>query len=270
LRLLFPETSVKFGIVAPDLTPLLQLPHLRNLKLDSEFESHPGMVDVLRCMPTLRELSCNLTSAELSELCAPPHALPLERLDLAELDIAETEMRSLVHLASSLTELAGCRPSGWPLVAQLVHLRRLGFHWKEQTSLACLRALASSVRSCPEIVHLELHGIDVADATPQQVTFVRLELLRGVPQLQTLYLTEESSDVTSSMLRRLSSLFPALTHLRLHKCCSIPDDAILSLRHQSLRRLEVLWCEDFSLEEEELQALLHSEQLPMLERIRQV
>jgi len=194
----------------------------------------------------------------------------LERLDLAELDIAETEMRSLVHLAPSLTELAGCRPSGWPLVAQLVHLRRLVFHWKEQASLACLRTLASAVRSCPEIVHLELHGIDVTDATPRQVTSVRLELLRGLPQLQTLYLTEESSDVVSSVLRHLSSLLPVLTHLRLHKCCSIPDDAILSLRHQSLRRLEILWCEDFSLEEEELQALLHSEQLTMLERIRQV
>jgi hypothetical protein len=156
------------------------------------------------------------------------------------------------------------------LVAQLVRLRRLVFHWKEQTSMECLRALVSSVRSCPEIVHLELHGIDVADATSQQVTLVRMDLLRGVPQLQTLYLTEESSDVTSSVLRQLPSLFSSLTHLRLHKCSSVPDDAILSLRHQSLQRLEILWCEDFTLEEEELHALLHSEQLPMLRRIRHV
>jgi hypothetical protein len=242
---------------------LSQLSHLRKLELGIN-EWTAALSAEVKQLNQLRELHLHqLKQQEVITLCEPPHALQLETIELlSRMSIDSAGMHALLQLPT-LTALdpGFLAPEAWFLFSELPLLQKLSLDFYDVTA-EHLTVLSAALSHCGSLRDLSLHLSFEPEETEEQPQACWADLLRSMPNVRRL--TVSHSQLTP-MRAVLPLHLPLLEELSLNSW-DLPEVVLPQLAHPNVRQIQ-LRSYGGKFPEAQVRALIHSKQLPKLERI---
>jgi hypothetical protein len=251
---------------------LAGLPHLRKLTLGpagwwGEF------VAELKQLSQLRELILlDNFPDRIHLLCQPPHALQLESLSLPLLYpwVDAELMGALLHLPTLTSlELSSIIPEAYPLLPQLLLLRRLPLRPYYSLTPSSATSLCAALSRCAALEDFSLYFFGFAfktlqnealTAEPERVSWAAL--LSSVPNVRRLCINCK----IDALVPVLPFHLPRLEELSLGGWRECAADLFPSIAHPNLRLLELVSDTPPPPSEEDVRAWMGSDRLPKLER----
>jgi hypothetical protein len=247
---------------------LAQLPQSRKLSLYGlgNVDWTNEQLAEFKQLSQLRDLCIVLSRDNLFRLCQPPHSLQLEHIDLCNILVDESVMRALLHLPT-LTELApACFLSAaWPLLPQLLLLRRLTVNYFPGLSDVRATLLTTALTGCRALTELSLGNVvfvDREDTTNEQQQARWAEILRSVPLLQRFKVDTRQA---LSLLDVLPVHLPQLVHLELRTSAAV-SEVVARLAHPTVQELELVRPSSGPLDASQLRELVGNPRVPCLVR----
>jgi hypothetical protein len=246
------------------LAVLHKLPHLRKLGLSS-IDWSAALLEEVKQLSQLRELRLHgLGLQGVITLCQPPHSLQLETIELLSgTYLNSTGMQALLQL-STLTALdpGFLGPEAWPLFPRLPLLQKLSVKYYDVLTVDHLSLLSASLSHCGSLRDLSLQLFLNPEVAEEQQRAGWADLLRSIPNVRRLA-------VSHSQLTPMRAVLPL--HLPLLEELSLsgwdlPEVVLPQLAHPNIRQIQ-LRSYGGKFPEEQVRALIHSKQLPKLERI---
>jgi hypothetical protein len=216
----------------------------------------------------LRELSLRpFKQRHIVALCQPPHSLSLQCIQLPSTIVDEAGMRALLHLPTLTSlEASSIRSDALALLCELPLLQRLSFRHAGQESgtLEWIASLSAALSRCKALTDLSLRLSFDETVTDEQRSACWTEILRSIPNVRHLTVTQLS---VSALLSVLPLHLPLLAHLSLQCGDKVDGVALLvQLAHPSVREIHLTTSRTaFSVKR--LRVLVHSPRLPQLDNI---